>query len=188
MALRKEPIEGMSMACSWDRGAASAPSTRTTQYFEMLGNRTIYHDGWIVATVPPVTPWAGGPPTMPDVLTACKWKLHNIADDYSENTDLAAKKPAKLRELQDPFMAKAAKCNVLHLATDVLLRMPTPRPNLTVGRTVFTDSGESSGLDVGVAPDIINESYTITAEIEVLQGGGDGMLVTLGARFGGFGL
>jgi arylsulfatase A-like enzyme len=182
------PIEGVSMAYTWNKANATAPSTRTTQYFEMLGNRAIYHDGWLAATVPPVTPWAAGLPTMPDVLTAYKWELYNIADDYSENTDLATKNPDKLKELQQLFMAEAAKYHVLPLANDFLLRMLTPRPNLTVGRDVFTYSGESSGLDLNAAPNIVNKSFTITAEIQVPQGGAEGMLVTLGGRFGGYGL
>jgi arylsulfatase A-like enzyme len=182
------PIEGVSMAYTWNKANATAPSTRTTQYFEMLGNRAIYHDGWLAATVPPVTPWAAGLPTMPDVLTAYKWELYNIADDYSENTDLATKNPDKLKELQQLFMAEAARYHVLPLANDFLLRMLTPRPNLTVGRDVFTYSGESSGLDLNAAPNIVNKSFTITAEIQVPQGGAEGMLVTLGGRFGGYGL
>jgi hypothetical protein len=184
--IAQKPIEGVSMVYTWNKDGASAPSARTTQYFEMLGNRAIYHDGWIAATVPPVTPWAAGLPTMPDVLTAYKWELYNIAEDYSENN--AAKNPAKLRELQDLFLVEATKYNVLPLANDFLVRMLTPRPNLTVGRNVFTYSGESSGLDVDGAPNIINKSYSITAEIEVPQGGGEGMIVTLGGRFGGYGL
>ncbi|MCX6877340.1 MAG: arylsulfatase [Verrucomicrobia bacterium] len=186
--IAQKPIEGVSMAYTWDKANASAPSKRETQYFEMLGNRAIYHDGWVAATVPPVTPWAKGVPTMPDVLAAYQWELYHIAKDYSQNNDLAAANPAKLRELQDLFMVEAAKHNVLPLANDFLLRMLMPRPNLTVGREVFTYSGESSGLDVDGAPNILNKSYSITAEVEVPHGGGDGMLVTLGGRFGGYGL
>jgi hypothetical protein len=182
------PIEGVSMAYTWKKGTANAPSARKTQYFEMLGNRASYHDGWVAATVPPVTPWAPGLPTKPNVLTAYKWELYNINEDYSENTDLAATNPDKLKELQKVFMDEAEKYNVFPLANDFLVRMLTPRPNLTGGRDVFTYSGVSSGLDNGAAPDIINKSYTITAEIELPQGGGEEMLVTLGGRFGGYGL
>jgi arylsulfatase len=186
--IAQKPIEGVSMAYTWNKANADAPSRRTTQYFEMLGNRAIYHDGWLAATVPPVTPWAAGLPTMPDVLTAYKWELYHVAEDYSEKTDLAPQNPAKLNELQELFLVEAAKYNVLPLANDFLVRMLTPRPNLTVGRDLFTFSGVSSGLDVGAAPNVLNKSYTITAEIEVPKGGGNGMVVTLGGRFGGYGL
>ena len=154
----------------------------------MLGNRAIYHDGWVAATVPPVTPWAKGLPIMPNVLTAYKWELYNIADDYSENNDLAAKNPDKLKELQQLFVTEAGKYNVFPLDNSFLVRILAPRPNLTVGRNIFTYSGESSGLWIDGAPNVLNKSYTITAEIEVPQGGGDGMIVTLGGRFGGYGL
>ena len=186
--IKQRPIEGVSMVYTWDKGAANAPSKRDTQYFEMLGNRAIYHDGWVAATVPPVTPWAKGLPIMPNVLTAYKWELYNIADDYSENNDLAAKNPDKLKELQQLFVTEAGKYNVFPLDNSFLVRILAPRPNLTVGRNIFTYSGESSGLWIDGAPNVLNKSYTITAEIEVPQGGGDGMIVTLGGRFGGYGL
>ena len=87
----QKPIEGVSMAYTFDKANANAPSTRTTQYFEMFGNRAIYHDGWIAATTPPVPPWLMGTAKMPDVVNGYKWELYNIAEDYSENNDLAAK-------------------------------------------------------------------------------------------------
>ena len=186
--IAQKPIQGVSMAYTWNTANAKAPSTRKTQYFEMLGNRAIYHDGWIAVTVPPVAPWAPGLPTMPDVLTAYQWELYNVARDYSENDDLAAKHPEKLAELQRLFMAEAAKNDVFPLANDFLLRMLAPRPSLTVGRDVFTYSGESSGLVVDAAPNIVNKSFNISADIDVPEGGGNGMLVTLGGRFGGYGL
>ena len=150
--IKQKPIEGVSMAYTWDKGAANVPSKRPTQYFEMLGNRAIYHDGWVAATIPPVTPWAKGLPTMPNVLTAYKWELYNIAEDYSENNDLAAKNPDKLKELQQLFVTEAGKYNVFPLDNSFLVRILAPRPNLTVGRDTFTYSGESSGLGSTALP------------------------------------
>ena len=186
--IAQKAIEGVSMAYTWSEANAKVPSTRMTQYFEMLGNRAIYHDGWIAVTVPPVAPWSPGLPTMPDVLTAYKWELYNVAEDFSENDDLAARYPDKLAELQRLFMSEAATYNVFPLANDFLLRMLSPRPSQTVGRDVFTYSGESSGLVVDAAPNIVNKSFNICADIDVPAGGGNGMLVTLGGRFGGYGL
>ena len=154
----------------------------------MLGNRAIYHEGWVATTVPPSTPWAGAVTNMPDVLTAYKWELYNINEDFSQNRDLAAENPEKLKQLQQIFMTEAEKYNVFPLANDFLSRMLLPRPNLTFGRDQFTYSGVSSGLDVDGAPNILNKSFTITAQIDVPQGGGNGMIVTLGGRFGGYGL
>ncbi|QWW69879.1 arylsulfatase [Rhizobium sp. WYJ-E13] len=184
----QKPIEGVSMAYSWDKANADAPSTRHTQYFEMFGNRAIYHDGWIASTTPPAAPWLMGLGKMPDVVNGYKWELYNLNDDYSQANDLAATSPDKLREMQDMFLAEAAKYNVFPLDNDVLGRTVTPRPSTTAGRTTFIYTGAISGLPTGNAPSIVNKSYTITADIEILQSGADGMLVTEGGRFGGYGL
>jgi arylsulfatase A-like enzyme len=186
--IAQKPIEGVSMAYSWDKANAAVPSARTTQYFEMFGNRAIYHDGWIAATTPPAPPWAMGLGKLPEVVNGYKWELYNLADDFSEANDLAAKMPDKLREMQELFLVEASKYNVFPLDNSILQRIVTPRPSATAGRNVFTYSGELSGLDGGSAPDVLNKSYTITAEVEIPQGGGDGMIVTEGGRFGGYGL
>jgi arylsulfatase len=185
--IAQKPIEGVSMAYTFDKANATAPSKRTTQYFEMDGNRAIYHDGWMASTTPPNPPWVGGDVKWPNVLDY-KWELYNVAEDYSQSNDLAAKMPDKLRQMEQLFLVEASKYNVFPLDNEFAQRSLTPRPSGAGGRTVFTYSGELSGLDVGSAPDILNKSYTITAQVEVPQGGGDGMLVTLGGRFGGYGL
>ena len=184
----QKPIEGVSMAYTWDKANANVPSKRDTQYFEMLGNRGIYHDGWMANTRPVVPPWEGGDVKMPNVLTGYTWELYNIAKDYSQADDLATKMPDKLREMQNLFLVEASKYNVFPLDNEFALRKLTPRPNATAGRNVFTYSGDLSGLDVSSAPSILNRSYAITADVDVPDGGGDGMLVTLGGRFGGYGL
>ncbi len=186
--IKQKPIEGVSMAYTWDKANANVPSKRTTQYFEMFGNRAIYHDGWIAATPPPQPPWLMGTAKMPDVLTGYKWELYNIANDYSENTDLSTQYPDKLKELQDLFLAEAKKYQVLPLDNSILERIVAPRPSATAGRTEFTYTSEMAGLPDSDAPSILNKSYTITAEVEVPAGGGEGMIATLGGRFGGYGL
>lgn len=154
----------------------------------MFGNRAIYHDGWIAATTPPAPPWLMGSVKLPEVVNGYKWELYNIAEDYSESNDLAASNPSKLRELQELFLVEATKYNVFPLDNLVLTRLVTPRPSATAGRTQFTYSGEMAGMPIGDAPSILNKSYTISADVEVPQGGGEGMLATLGGRFGGYGL
>ena len=186
--IAQKPIEGVSFAYTFDKANANAPSTHTTQYFEMFGNRAIYHDGWIAATTPPQPSWLMGLAKMPDVVNGYKWELYNIADDYSEDNDLAAKMPDKLRQMQELFLVEAAKYQVLPLDNDILQRLLTPRPSYTAGRTEFTYSGELTGVANSDAPNILAKSYTIKAEVEVLAGGGDGMIVTDGGRFGGYGL
>ena len=163
----QKPIEGVSMAYTWDKANADAPSRRDTQYFEMFGNRAIYHDGWIAATTPPQPPWLMGTAKMPDVLNGYNWELYNIAEDYSENNDLAAKMPDKLRDMQQLFLVEAEKNDVFPLDNSILERLATPRPSATAGRTLFSYSGTQSGLDPSSAASILNRSYTITADVEI---------------------
>jgi arylsulfatase len=109
--IAQRPIEGVSMAYTFDQANANAPSTRTTQYFEMAANRAIYHDGWIAATTPFAPPWDLATGALPDVTTGYKWELYNIAEDYSENNNLAGTNPDKLKELQALFQTEAVKYN-----------------------------------------------------------------------------
>ena len=184
----QKPIEGVSMAYTFDKANANAPSTRSTQYFEMVGNRAIYHDGWLAATTPPQPPWDLGLGKFPNVVNGYTWELYNIAEDYSENNDLAAKMPDRLRDMKELFLVEAQKYNVFPLDNSFSARAATPRPSATAGRTVFTYSGESSGLPYSDAPDITGKSYSITAEVDIPQGGAEGMINTLGGRAGGHGL
>ena len=186
--IKQKPIEGVSMAYTFDAANANAPSKRDSQYFEMFGNRAFYHDGWIAATVPPQPPWLMGTAKMPDLMTGYKWELYNITDDFSENNDLAAQHPDKLKELQGLFMDEARKYQVLPLDNSVMQRGIAPRPSAIAGRTEFTYDHEVSGLPVGNAPNVLTKSFSITAAVEVPEGGGEGMLVTEGGRFGGYGL
>ena len=186
--IKQAPIEGTSMVYTWDKANANAPTRHTTQYFEMLGNRAIYHDGWIASTTPVTLPWVLSSAPPPDVVTGYKWELYNLQEDPTQFNDLAAKMPEKVKELQAVFDAEAKKYNVLPLDNTTLARWNTPRPSLTAGRTEFTYSGELTGVPDSAAPNILNKSYTITAEVEIPKGGAEGMIVTEGGRFGGYGL
>ena len=186
--IKQIPIEGVSMAYTWDKTNANAKTRHTTQYFEMLGNRSIYHDGWVAATTPVTLPWELSTKTAPDVITGYNWELYNVEEDPTQFNDLASKMPDKLKQMHDLFYAEAKKYNVLPLDNTTLARWNTPRPSLTAGRTVFEYSGELSGVPGAAAPNIKNRSYTITAEVEIPDGGAEGMIVTQGGRFGGYGL
>ena len=186
--IKQKPIEGVSMMYTWDKANADAPTRHTTQYFEMLGNRAIYHDGWVAATTPVTLPWELNTAPPPDVITGYNWELYNVAEDPTEYNDLATKMPDKLKEMQDLFYAEARKYDVLPLDNSTLARFKTPRPSLTAGQTVFTYSGELTGVPASAAPDILDKSYTITAEVQIPEGGAEGMIVTQGGRFGGYGL
>jgi arylsulfatase len=153
----------------------------------MFGNRGIYHDGWYANTHPISPPWNLGATPNPDVANSYTWELYDLSKDWTQNNDLAAANPAKLKEMQELFLVEAARYQVLPLDNSMASRMVTPRPSVTAGRTEFTYSGELTGVPMGDAPSIIAASYTITADVEVPAGGVEGMLATQGGRFGGWG-
>jgi len=190
--IKQRPMDGVSMAYTWNKANSNVPTRHTTQYFEMLGNRAVYNDGWIAATTPATIPWELSTKPAPDVITGYNWELYNVGDlqsvDPTENNDLAAKMPEKLKQMQDLFYAEAKKFDVLPLDNSSLLRWNSPRPNLTGGRKVFAYSGEPISTPNSGAPSILNKSYTITAEVTIPEGGAEGMIVTDGGRFGGYGL
>jgi arylsulfatase A-like enzyme len=180
----QKPIEGVSMVYSFD--SANAQSARHTQYFEMVGNRAIYHDGWVACTTPYRLPWQtiGGDSKYPS--RDFKWELYNIADDYSEADNLAAKNPAKLEELQHLFYDEAKKNNVLPLDASFVARVdPSIRPSLTKGRTHFEYYEGATRIPEGSAPNFKNQSWSITADVNT-GANTSGVLTTIGGYFGGF--
>jgi arylsulfatase len=151
----------------------------------MFGDHAIYHDGWIASTKVMRPPWdVAGKPGDP---TTFSWELYDLRKDWTQSENVAAKNPAKLKEMQALFWQEAAKYQVLPLDASVAARLITPRPSLTAGRTEFAWSGELTGTPNGDAPSLLNASYTFTAQVDVPSGGADGMIVTQGGRFGGYG-
>jgi hypothetical protein len=183
--IKQAPIEGVSMMYSFDKKNANAPSPHKTQYFEMFGDRALYNDGWLASTKVMRPPWVHEPPK--ESVLDYPWELYNLNEDWTQSQDLAAKNPAKLKELQDLFWKEADKYQVKPLDATLTARLITPRPSLTAGRNVFTWTRPLTGTPNGDAPSLLNSSYTFKAEVEVPRGGGDGMLITQGGRFAGYG-
>lgn len=182
----QKPLDGTSMSYSFD--AAAAPSTRTTQYFELFGNRAIYHDGWMASTTPIAPPWATTVPDK-DVIDGYDWKLYHVAEDFNQSVDLAKQEPKKLEEMKALFYSEAAKDNVLPIDNDRVGRLnPAIRPSLTKGRTSFTYYAGTKRVPEGVAPDMKNKPWNLTARINVPDDGADGMIATLGGLFDGWAL
>jgi arylsulfatase len=184
--IKQSPIEGTSMVYTWDKANANLASRHRTQYFEMMGDHALYHDGWIASAKVMRPPWdvQGGvgadPATYP-------WELYDLKNDWTQFDDVAAKNPAKLKELQSMFWAEANKYQVLPLDATVATRLVVPRPSITAGRNVFTWTAPITGTPNGDAPSVLNSSYNFKAEIDVPQGGAEGMLITQGGRFAGYG-
>src|SRR5205814_4314351 len=116
------------------------------------------------------------------------WELYNVAKDFSENIDLAAQQPDKLKEMQALFLIEAGKYNVFPLDNSGFVRLLAPKPSAIAGKTEFTYTGENAGIPVGNAPSILDKNYTITADVTIPEGGAEGMIVTFGGHFAGYGL
>jgi len=184
--VEQRPIEGISFAYTFDN--ANAKGRRTTQYFELVVNRGIYHNGWMASALsfPPWEPNRSG--FDPDKQ---KWELYNVDEDFSQANDLAAANPQKLRELQDLWWVEAAKYHVLPLDWRAVERLNAElmgRPDLAGNRKTFTYYPGQLGLPNDAAPRILNKSWTLTADLEIPDGGAEGMIITHGGLVGGYGL
>jgi arylsulfatase len=179
------PMEGKSLMYSFED--AKARERHSTQYFEIAGNRAIYHDGWLARTIHRA-PWEakGRHPLNQDV-----WDLYNVRADFSLNNNLAAQNPKKLKEMQAVFLAEAKKYHVLPIDDRVFERLDAHavgRPDLMAGRTSITLGEGMTGMMEAVFPNVKNRSKTITAEIEIPAAGANGTVIAQGGRFGGWSL
>ena len=174
------------MMYTFDAKNANAPSTHTTQYFEMMGDHALYHNGWMPSTKVMRPPWdvAGAVSQDP---ASFPYELYDLTKDWTQFENLAARYPDKVKELENLFWIEASKYQVLPLDATVATRLVQPRPNLAAGRTEFTWSGEVTGTPNGDAPSILNASYNFKAEVEMpdaralglgVEQAGDGMIVT----------
>ncbi len=184
--IKQKPIEGVSMMYTFDKANADAPSRHHTQYFEMMGDHAIYHDGWIASTKVQRPPWRVVGAVSQDPANF-PYELYDLSKDWTQYENVADKYPGKLKELERLFWTEAAKYQVLPLDASVATRIISPKPSLTAGRSVFTYSGEMTGTPNGDAPNLLDASYNFKAEVEIPQGGAEGMIVTQGGRFAGYG-
>jgi arylsulfatase len=182
----QKPIEGVSMLYSFDQPAAK--SRHTVQYFEMLGNRGIYKDGWLAAARHGRLPWQTGGVGAGD-FDSDRWELYNVAQDFTQADDLAAKNPQKLKELQTAFLAEAKKYNVLPLDDRMAERFDTRlRPNPLAGLKKFTYGPGVTGISESSVFNTHNVPFSITADIEVGDAGADGVLAAIGGLTSGWSL
>jgi len=181
------PIEGTSFAYTFDEANAKAPSRHTTQYFEMFGQWALYKDGWILSTKVNRAPWDAFGPANPDPLNNQVFQLYDLNKDFTQSNDIAAQYPDKVKEMRAAFVGEAKKYQVFPLDASVAARIVAPRPNITAGRTEFVYTRPMVGLPQGDSPSLLDTSYSVTAEIEVPKGGAEGMILTSGGRFAGYG-
>jgi arylsulfatase len=153
----------------------------------MFGQWALYEDGWLLSTKVNRAPWEAFGPANPDPLNNQVFQLYNLNDNWNQTDDVAAKYPQKVKELKTKFVAEAKKYQVFPMDASVAARIVAPRPNITAGRSEFVYTRPMVGLPQGDSPNILNASYTFTADIDVPQGGAEGMIVTSGGRFAGYG-
>ncbi|MGE0666926.1 MAG: arylsulfatase [Sphingomonadales bacterium] len=181
--VQQKQLDGVSMSYSF--GSASAPPRRTLQVFEMMENFGIYQDGWMAVSTPTTIPWAPEKSAKPPVDER-GWELYDLNTDYSQSRDLAASRADKLKELQAAFWQEAEKGHILpiHRFNEGTQGMPT----LAGDRTVFTYRPGVIRVPEMAAPDTLRRSFGIEARLTVPPGGAEGVIVTHGGRFGGYGL
>ncbi|MGF2880955.1 arylsulfatase [Acinetobacter johnsonii] len=178
------PMNGTSFAYTFD--SAKAPERHKTQYFEIIANRAIYHDGWMANTTPVIGPWSNELSKKPDSVLEYKWELYNLKEDFTQSKDISKQYPVKLAELQKLFMQEAEKNKVFPLDDRYVERaQPENRPQHNAGRTSYTYYEGTTRITEGMAPDMKNRSYSITADVVIPEGGADGIMMTQGGFFGG---
>jgi arylsulfatase len=181
----QEPIQGVSMVYTFDN--AKAKSTHKTQYFEIFANRAIYQDGWFAGTVHKA-PWEMKPRRK---LQEDIWELYDTRNDFSLVNDLAATNPKKLKEMQDLFIKEAIKNRVLPIDDRSVERVNAKlagRPDLMGDRTSLTLSEGMDSMSENIFINIKNRSFSITADVEIPQGGANGVILVQGGRFAGWSL
>jgi arylsulfatase A-like enzyme len=180
------PMDGISLLYAFDD--AEAPERRTTQYFEIAGNRAIYHDGWLAGTIHKA-PWEAQPRAS---LEDDVWELYDVRSDFSLSNDLAAANPEKLAEMQALFLDEATRNNVLPIDDRSFERLTDPvgvgRPDLFTGRESITLAEGMTGMLEAAFPNVKNRSITLDADIVVPEGGAHGTVIAQGGRFGGWSL
>ncbi|HLW64357.1 MAG TPA: arylsulfatase [Gemmataceae bacterium] len=179
------PMQGVSMLYTFTD--AQAKDRHKTQYFEIFGNRGIYHDGWLANTVHRAA-WEQKPRHP---LEQDKWELYHVDEDFSSANDLAAQDPEKLKELQELFMKEAVKNHVLPLDDRLLERANAElvgRPDLMQGRTSLTVYEGMVGMSENVFINIKNRSHSLTADVEIPKENANGVIIAQAGRFGGWSL
>jgi arylsulfatase len=180
---RQQRLDGVSLGYSFD--APQAPARHTTQYYEMLGNRGIYHDGWLANTVPAHFPWrAAAHEVLP---TDYRWELYHLDKDFAQTHNVAEQFPEKLKALQALFQAEAEKNQVFPLDNRLNLErfaagQHASRPQS--GHYVYW--GKNIRLPAAAAAPLLGTSFSLSAELVLPQNGGNGVIVALGSKFGGW--
>jgi arylsulfatase len=179
----QRPLDGKSFAATFDDADAA---TRGTQYFEMLGSRAIYHDGWKAVTFKPLGRMYSDDDDPDAPFDDDVWELYHVAEDFSECHDVASEHPERLRELVDLWWAEAERNHVLPLDNRPGAAIMEPPPTGIPPRTQFVYRPHGSRVPEDVAANVKGRSHRIAAEVEIPPGGGEGALLAQGSVLGGY--
>ncbi|MCB1708272.1 MAG: arylsulfatase, partial [Halioglobus sp.] len=157
------PMDGSSMLASF--ASADAPEFHPTQFFEVFGNRAIYHEGWMASARHDRLPWSVGLANQESNFDDDTWELYNLEEDFSQAHDLAAEYPQKLAELQQLFLAQAEDLGILPLTNAANVR--TPMPNLAAGRERVTYPGSAVAIPEAQIPTLANRSWSMVADVSI---------------------
>ena len=185
--IKQAPIEGTSFAYTFDAKNAKEPSQHKTQYFEMMGQWALYHEGWLLSTKVNRAPWEAFGAANPDPLNNQVLQLYDLNKDFSQSQDLADKYPDKVKEMKQMFIEEAKKYQVFPMDASVAARIVAPRPNITAGRTEFVYTTRWSACRRAIRRSCSTLLHHHRADIEVPEGGAEGMILTSGGRFAGYG-
>jgi arylsulfatase len=181
------PMNGTSLVYTFQQ--PDAPERHTTQYFEVIANQGTYHEGWMASTTPKRLPWQGRGPSNADPFNDYDWELYDLRSDFSQANNLAAQNPQKLEELRNVFKAECEKKQVFPLDDRYIERAdPANRPEPNRGRKEFVYFGGTIRIPEGAAVSVKNTSFSIAAELTIPEGGAEGMVITQGGWFAGWGL
>jgi len=180
----QDPIDGVSFAYSF--GDPKAKGRLLTQYFEIMGSRAIYHDGWMASALGPRIPWVPGTPPGIKEWTPDKdtWELYNLEEDWSQANDLAAKMPDKVQALKDIFLIESTKNKVLPIGGGLFVPLFHPELRVAPPYTQWTFSGDMVRMPEFCAPALGNKPNVVTIEAEI-PANASGVLYKLGANSGG---
>ncbi len=186
--IKQAPIEGTSFAYTFDAKNAKAPSRHKTQYFEMMGQWALYHDGWLLSTKVNRAPWQAFGAANPDPLNNQVLQLYNLDKDFSQSQDLADKYPDKVKAMKQMFIEEAKKYQVFPLDASVAARIVAPRPNITAGRSTFVYKRPMTGLPQGDSPFLLEcLLHHHGRHRSAPRAAPKGMILTSGGRFAGYG-
>ncbi|WP_197461525.1 arylsulfatase [Synechococcus sp. MIT S9509] len=184
---KQVPMNGKSLLYTLNN--PDAPEQHKTQYFEVIANQGVYHDGWIANSTPKRLPWEGRGPSNPDPFNDYEWELYNLREDFSQSKNLAKENPEKLEELRAIFISEAKKNQVFPLDDRYIERAdPANRPEPNRGRKEFVYYDGTFRIPEGAAVSVKNTSFKITAKLFIPEGGAEGMIITQGGWFAGWGL